>query len=691
MANRFWVGGTGNWSDDTNHWATTTGGLPGAGNKPAASDTAIFDALSNTTAYTVTIDAAAVCLDLNFSAAPAVSGTITWAGSSGMTVSGSMTLLSGMTRTFSGTLTFDSTSTGKTITLNGVTTASSVSFTGSGGGWTVQDAWNNGSSQIQLTRGTFDTNGKTITCGNFASNNSNTRTITLGASTLNVSGSWNLATSTNLTFNANTSTINFSANSTFSGGAKTYNVVSMTAAGNPTIDQSNTFATLTRTGTAVKTDGFFMVAGTTQTITGTLTITGNSAANRVYTRSNTLGSIATLNAAVVSLTNVDFRDITAAGAASPFTGTSLGNALGNTNITTTTPVTRYWVGNAGSWSSTSKWAATSGGASGASVPICHDTAIFDANSISSGSQTITMDEPRPAGSIDFSLVTNNPTFAPNLAFSLYGSLILKTGMAVSSGNVFTMENRSAANLDSDGVSISWGLTIAAFGSSVTLLDNWTMTGTAAFTLSNGTFDANGFNTQAGSASISGSNTRTMTMGSGTFTLTSTGTVWAATTTTNLTFNGNTSTIDINNATASAKTFDGGGLTYYNLTFEGAGSGGLTIIGSNTFNILKVDSTGLAKTLTLTASTTQTILTNLDATGSSGKVITINSTTATNATFTKSSGTVTCDWLALSDNTAAGGATWISGANSTKSDAPGWDVVATAVKDMIMSGIIPFAR
>jgi hypothetical protein len=41
---------------------------------------------------------------------------------------------------------------------------------------------------------------------------------------------------------------------------------------------------------------------------------------------------------------------------------------------------RYWVGGSGNWNSTSKWSATSGGASGASVPTASDNAIFDANS-----------------------------------------------------------------------------------------------------------------------------------------------------------------------------------------------------------------------------------------------------------------------------------------------------------------------
>jgi hypothetical protein len=44
---------------------------------------------------------------------------------------------------------------------------------------------------------------------------------------------------------------------------------------------------------------------------------------------------------------------------------------------------RYWVGGSGNWNSTTKWSATSGGASGASVPTTADNVIFDANSSAS--------------------------------------------------------------------------------------------------------------------------------------------------------------------------------------------------------------------------------------------------------------------------------------------------------------------
>jgi len=58
---------------------------------------------------------------------------------------------------------------------------------------------------------------------------------------------------------------------------------------------------------------------------------------------------------------------------------------------------RYWVGGAGNWSSTTKWSTSSGGASGASVPISTDDAIFDANS--GGKFTATVDTAQSVNSI----------------------------------------------------------------------------------------------------------------------------------------------------------------------------------------------------------------------------------------------------------------------------------------------------
>lgn len=65
MANRFWVGGTGNWSD-TARWASTSGGAGGV-SVPGAADNAFFDANSGTGTATTTTGATCIVVTLNSS------------------------------------------------------------------------------------------------------------------------------------------------------------------------------------------------------------------------------------------------------------------------------------------------------------------------------------------------------------------------------------------------------------------------------------------------------------------------------------------------------------------------------------------------------------------------------------------------------------------------------------------------
>ncbi len=669
MADRYWVGGSGNWTDATNHWATTSGGAPGAGNLPTASDNAIFDAASNTTAYTVTINGAAVCLDLNFSAAPSVSGTITWAGSSGMTISGGMTLLSGMTRTFTGTLLFNATSGTRVLTCNSVSLASAITLNGVGGTWQHADGMTNNGS-LTLTNGTWDTNGQTISLTFFSSSNSNTRVITLGASSITVSSagtSWDCGTSTNLTVTANTATITCTGGSAiFAGGGKTWYNLVHNGGGLDSISGVNTFTNVTFNGTAVKSDSFRLFDN--QTVTGTFTVTGNFAINRVRVFSDTIGTQRTITAAAVSLTNVDFEDIVGAGAAS-WTGTSLGDCGNNSGITTDTPVNRYWVATSGgNWSATSSWASSSGGASGASVPLVQDTAYIDANSITSGGRTITIDMPR-IGAADATGVLNSPVLSFSLTITDYGSLTLGETTPSGTSNLILQKRSGTQTITSNGKTFTSPLNFNAFGATVSLTDDLLTSNTITHTLS--TFDANDQDVTCTSFASSNSNTRTLSMGTGTWTLTLTsGTPWDLTTVTNLTFNNETSTIKLTGGTASTKTFQGGGLTYNYLWLSGGGTGAMFIRASNTFATLKSDP---ALNVVFQNGTTQTITTLFDFVGTLGNLITITSQTAGTAfNLSKASGKVCCDYLSLKDSHAAGGATWKAGSHSTDvSGNTGW--------------------
>lgn len=658
-ADRYWVGGTGTWdASDTSHWSTSSGGASGA-SVPTSSDNVIFDTASNATAYTVTISATANTADLTIG--NPLAGNLTLAGSSALSVYGSFNIAN-ITRTYTGAITFRATATGKTLTFNGETMASATTFDGVGGGWTVQDAWNNGTSNITLTNGTLNTNGQTITCGTFASSNSNTRTLTLGASTINVSTTWNMSTITSLTFNPNTSTI-VHTGQLFIGGGLTYNNVILSRNSQQDLSGSNTFANLTRNGiTSSKTAALYIDNASPQVITGLLTLDGNSTTTRLLVSSSratgtmSAGSPVTLTAASVSLSYVDFQDITASGAASPFTGTSIGDCGGNTNITAVTPTTRYGIA-AGNWSSTSIWSTSSGGASGASIPLPQDTVILDSNS---GVGTVTADMPRMGGDLTTTNYTGTLAFN-STANSVYGSVVLGSGMTISGTQTTSFSGRGSETITSNSKTLTQGITINTSGS-YSIQDNLSVSNIV--TLTRGTFDLNSFNAQSTTFVSSGSETRTITLGSGTYTVTSAsaGTPWNMSSTGTVT--STTGTIKYTGGGPAALVFAGGGKTYGTLWFDrGVGAGSITISGSNTFTEFK-DTGTAAHSLLFTAGTTQTIGT-WTVSGSSGNVITIDSTTTTNFNLVKTGGGQTSsDWLAIANSTVTPTSTWCAGANST---------------------------
>ena len=155
-----------------------------------------------------------------------------------------------------------------------------------------------------------------------------------------------------------------------------------------------------------------------------------------------------------------------------------------------------------------------------------------------------------------------------------------------------------------------------------------------------------------------------------FTVTNTGTATAnilspfAVTSPGITF----TSFTISMTAATAKTFAGGGATYPTLNQGGAGA--LTISGNNSFGDLTA--TTRPSTITFTISTTQTF-TDFTLSGTAGNLVTINSSTAaTQATLSKSGGTVSVGYLSIRDSNATGGAGWYAGTTSTNvSNNTGW--------------------
>lgn len=677
-ANRYWVGGTASWDATAgSKWSTTSGGSGGSA-VPTASDDVFFD--GNSGAVTITISGARVCKSLD---ATGFTGTLAGTGglSVGTSTAGNFTLVSGMTVTYTGTITFVSTTGTNNVTTGGKALRN-LTFNGTGGTWQFQDNVNCGTSTIELTRGTLDTNGKTITAGQISSSNSNTRTLTLGASVLTLSSSspWEFSTTTSLTLNANTSEIVLTSSfPIFNGGGKTYYKLTAGTAvtGTLQINGANTFTDFTRIGSSSSFSSLRFTAN--QTVSGVLTLTGDSF-RRLHVFSNLYEQGGTRTLTIngsESVTNVDFEYITVAGTASPITGTSLGDCGGNTNITTDTPATQYWVGGSGNWSTAAEWASTSGGTGGTGrVPLPQDNVVFDANSFSTGSLSVSMNVARLGKTVNFTGVTNTPEISNDTGGVLYGSLTLVAGMTFThNDSEIRFRGTSVTSTFTTAGHTIGALVVAIASGTLTLQDHLTLT--QYFELDYGTFDANNKNITALYAFTSGIGA-TLNMGSGTWTITGSSNdnsfVWQVNA--GDTLDAGTSTIVLANVDVGEdKTFDGQTKTYNNLTITGGDTGTVYIEDNadgtgNTFNVLTI---GAPNTLVFNAGQTTTV-SSFVATGSLGNEITIGSTDpgVTAFTLSDSAGDNNCDYLILQDSVATGGATWCAGANSTNvSGNTGW--------------------
>jgi len=329
---------------------------------------------------------------------------------------------------------------------------------------------------------------------------------------------------------------------------------------------------------------------------------------------------------------------------------------------------RYWVGGTGSWTtiSTTNWSLFSGGASGASVPTASDSVFFD----QAGTYTVTATG--ALACLDFTVSLGVVTFSEiSSTITISGSLLLASGTVSSwTANLGVIFNATTSKtITTNNVAIG-ATTFNGVGGSWTLGSAFPVNN-GAIDLTNGTFStsASNFSVTCALFRSSNSNTRTINLNASTFTIT--GSQWNFSTSTNLTVSGSGATVTM--TSSSAKTFAGGSANWGAITLNQGGAGRLTITGSNTFaNISNSYNATGATSLRFTSGTTQTV-SNFTAAGTSGKILTIDSSTpATAATLSQASGTVSVDYMSLQDSTATGGATWYAGANSTNvSGNTGW--------------------
>jgi len=550
----------------------------------------------------------------------------------------------------------------------------------------LQDALTNTNNNgIAVDYGTFTTNNYNVTAVSLSSSNSNTRAINLGSSTLTLSATVAVnfgvaGAAANLTFNAGTSSIvASSASGYFVGGSKDFYNLSYTNTTGATfgLEAVNSANNITVAGRASAGITQLSIIGNT-TVTGTLTLSAGTNANyRTFVRSSSIGTTRTLTcAAVASLTDIDFRDITIAGAAAPVSGTRLGDCKGNSGITFDAAKTVYWnLAGSNNWSATG-WATSSGGTPAVSnFPLAQDTAVFESTSPGTGTTT-TINANYNIGTIDMSARTSNTMTLATAAQSptIYGNWINGTGTTLTGTGTLTFAGRGSQTITSAGKTFTQLFVFNSPSGSVTLQDAFVYS-SASITLTAGTFDANIYNVTSSATgtgngvNITGSSSRTMAVGSGAWSIAGSGTAWQLSGS-NAAVTG-TGTISL--TSASAKTFAGGGISYSDITLDQGGAGTLTISGNNRFkNITNTYSATGATNITI--SNTIQRVTEWTGTGTSGKVLTVQGTSATipGTLILTGSTRPNVDYLTITGVRAYSlDTTWYAGTNSTNNGSLGW--------------------
>jgi hypothetical protein len=242
-------------------------------------------------------------------------------------------------------------------------------------------------------------------------------------------------------------------------------------------------------------------------VSTSLVASGTSGINRVRIASTTVGTPATISAAATTLTDVDFADITKAGAAG-WTGTRVGNAGGNTGITFTTAKDVYLVGTIG-YNVTAGFSLTSGGAvATTNIALPQDT-LYVNNSSGNSGVTVTFNaNGHIYSAIDMSTRSVPLTVSTGTVdVNVFGSLILNAAITLSGATTFYLMARSASSLTAAGVTFTQSIAIIGTGT-YTLNNTFITTGPLGLALTRGGLNLSTFALTAFSFSQAASTTLT---------------------------------------------------------------------------------------------------------------------------------------------------------------------------------------
>lgn len=335
MANRYWVGNSGNWND-TAHWSASSGGAGGV-SVPSTSDDVFFDANSFTlSGQTVTINVNPGCHVMDWTG---VLNIPTLAGSDSFVITpyGDVTLVTGMNLTFLGTWDFTGPA-GQNITTAGHDLLGGIQIQATGTCTLLDDLL---TSNVLYIYQSFDANGFAVTCGGLFIENNDTYTVSLGGGTWTVDGRLYSSVNSGININALPGlTLNIEGSPIIFIEGDTDNILGFIngiTLGDLTIDYQGTGFVRIEGGPTMGTltvlngsDHYLYFESSTTTTVGDFVASG-TAGHLLNFASSTPGSAATISksSGTVSVSYISIQDSTAAGGATflAFHSTDLGNNL----------------------------------------------------------------------------------------------------------------------------------------------------------------------------------------------------------------------------------------------------------------------------------------------------------------------------------------------------------------------------
>lgn len=291
----------------------------------------------------------------------------------------------------------------------------------------------------------------------------------------------------------------------------------------------------------------------------------------------------------------------------------------------------YWIGGTGYWSDTLSWESDTTG-----LPSQFDNVIFDENSFKNNDETMFIDIPAQCNNMDWSNVTNEPTWAGSSSIEIFGSVTLASQMIINfNGDIQLLSDGPSNQINTYNKILNSD--IYFLGDGTWNLSDILSVGLNHIYFQSGALNTHGWSISCGSFYALSEDSKVIKLNSSSIIISAYNGVWDVDE--NLTVIKDDCIIIFENDDFTSKNvFSGGGHEYCEVVFENDA----IINDNNTFVILYFNA---GHTYKLQSNTVQTIENKIVARGCAG-LIHIEASGANQATIAKENGGIDVFFVSL---------------------------------------------